>query len=124
LLGLLLLVWSRVGLVQAVHEGQSISVGLFEALGLLRSGFGLPLLTLLLFGLFAFFGEGVVTSVVTPLSTLRDVSPLTMLRMASLSSLMVVCVGAIPVMLFEHAGWQGLMAWRLGRSGLLPPESL
>lgn len=123
-LGLLLWVWLRVGLVQAVHEGQSVSVGLFEATGLLRAGIGLPLLILLVFGLFAFFGEALVTTVVTPLSSVRDASPLTLLRLASLSSIMAVCVGSIPMMLFEHAGWQGLMAWRLGRDGMLPPESL
>lgn len=124
LLGLLLLVWLRVGLVQAIHEDQSVSVGLFEATGLLRAGAGLPLLVILLFGLFALFGEGLVTTVVAPLSGMSGASPLTLMRLAWLSSLMAVGVSAIPTMIFEHAGWQGLMGWRLGGSGMLPPESL
>lgn len=121
-LGLLAMLWLRVSLVDSVHAQRPVGASLFESVGLLRQHFFTPLAIIVIAGILAGIAEGAVSATLAPLASPRRLDS-ELFRLAALATLSGAVLAALPVALFELAGWHGLMALRLSWSGELPPSA-
>lgn len=121
-LALLAQTWVRTALVEAVHRERSMGVALYEAVGLLRQRLWAPLGLIAVTELAAGLGAAIAGGLLRPFGMGGGLTGETLL-LAFLVPLCVGLLGALPSALFEHGGWQSLLALRLDAAGELPPEA-